>query len=567
MTTSNLRDRYELLERLGGGSESKTHLARDLVSGKKCVVKELSVRDVLRGSASAVSYDPEDFTKLIELFEREAYVLQHLEHPGIPGFIEQFSVESDDDTRLYIVQEHVEGKTLQAHVDGGRHFTESEAIDVCRRTAEILEYLHYHSPPLIHRDIKPSNIILDDAGNVHVVDFGSVRNLAGSGELDGRTVVGTYGYMPIEQYEARALPQSDLYALGMTLVFLLSHRSPTTIPRRGMTLEFRDYVSVSRGFEAVIGRMIEAAPDDRHASAAELLSELERLESGTLALPIGAGRGGTWRLVAAAVALIVGVGVGGVWFAADPPVVPQASGSSVTQPTGRPLAGPPAVHVVNGLLSIDIYRDFRYVATGWPMGRSVTQSSLSPLRSEPVAALRLPEELSDAGVTTRFGVVPLGNSEDAFTDFALAERGGTWFVYIDKNNNEDLSDDGAPQFNEGSGVIWAADLAVEVDIVTSAGDLITRPYEMWIWFNEASNGQLRGRFYTRHHYAGVVDLGGESYAATVFEFRNHDGLYRESGVCIDLDKDGECQEERELFRDGDGFSQGGARVTVRLEHP
>lgn len=567
MTSTNLRDRYELLERLGGGSESRTHLARDAATGRNCVVKELSVRDVLLGSASDVSYDPDDFTKLIELFEREARVLQNLDHPGIPRFIEQFRVESADDTRLYIVQEHVAGETLQAHVGGGRHFTEEEAVDICRQAAEILEYLHQRSPPLIHRDIKPSNIILDDDGTVHIVDFGSVRNLTGGDDLDGKTVVGTYGYMPIEQYEARALPQSDIYALGMTLVFLLSHRSPTTMPRRGMTLGFREYVSVSEGFAGIIGRMIEAAPDDRHSSAAALLFELTRLKAGTLVPTRDSARGRVWRSIAAALVLIGGLGAGTVWFADDQPSIPQASGSSDVGPDGRVETIPVPVPVSDGVLSIDIYRDFRYVATGWPMGRSVAQSPLSPLRSEPVVTLRLPEELSDPDVTTLFGVIPLGNSADAYTDFALAERSGAWFVYVDKNNNEDLSDDGAPHFNEGSGVILAADLAVEFQVVNSAGGVFTRPYRMWIWFNEDSRGLLRGRFYTRHHYAGSVALGGDTYSATVFEFRNHDGLYRESGLCIDLDGDGKCQEEGELFRDGDRFTQDGARVTVRLEHP
>ena len=218
-----LRDRYELLETLGGGSGSITYLARDSQSTAQCVVKELSVGEVVRWDRGTHSLDSDDFTKLIELFEREARVLSHLDHPGIPRFIDHFTDSTDEDTRLYTVQEYVQGETLEALITGGRHFTEDEAENLCRRSAAILRYLHGRSPPLIHRDIKPSNVILDADGTVHLVDFGSVRNVVGGGELDGRTIVGTFGYMPIEQYEARALPQSDFYALGMTLVYLLSH--------------------------------------------------------------------------------------------------------------------------------------------------------------------------------------------------------------------------------------------------------------------------------------------------------------------------------------------------------
>ncbi len=102
-----------------------------------------------------------------------------------------------------------------------------------------------------------------------------MRNVVGGDELDGRTIVGTYGYMPIEQYEARALPQSDLYALGMTLVYLLSHKEPTKITRTGMKLEFRSHMNVSEGFAGIIERMIEPAPEDRFASAADLVRALD----------------------------------------------------------------------------------------------------------------------------------------------------------------------------------------------------------------------------------------------------------------------------------------------------
>lgn len=93
--------------------------------------------------------------------------------------------------------------------------------------------------------------------------------------LLNRTLLGTYGYMPIEQYEARAQPQSDFCALGMTLVYVLCQKEPTKISRRSTKLEFRSHVNVSEGFAQVLERMIEPAPEDRFASADELLDALD----------------------------------------------------------------------------------------------------------------------------------------------------------------------------------------------------------------------------------------------------------------------------------------------------
>ncbi len=93
--------------------------------------------------------------------------------------------------------------------------------------------------------------------------------------LLNRTLLGTYGYMPIEQYEARPQPQSDFCALGMTLVYVLCQKEPTKISRRSTKLEFRSHVNVSEGFAQVLERMIEPAPEDRFASADELLDALD----------------------------------------------------------------------------------------------------------------------------------------------------------------------------------------------------------------------------------------------------------------------------------------------------
>jgi hypothetical protein len=91
---------------------------------------------------------------------------------------------------------------------------------------------------------------------------------------------------------------------------------------------------------------------------------------------------------------------------------------------------------------------------------------------------------------------------------------------------------------------------------------------VWAWFDEPdAEGRVRGRFYARNHYVGVIEVGGVGYRAIAFEHRDHDALYRASGLCIDLDGDGVCQEEQELFYDGDTLRTRGGTVRLELRYP
>ena len=577
---SILRERYEIGERLGHNRASTTYVAVDLVCGSPCVVKELSVGEVVRGASGVESYDPEDFTKLIELFEREARILANLDHPGVPRLIEHFSLETDTDTRLYTVQEHIDGKTLASLVASGRHFCEEEVVAVSRDVANILSHLHGLSPPLIHRDIKPSNVMLDDDGAVHLIDFGAVKNVMVADEQDGKTIVGTFGYMPMEQYEARALPASDIYALGGTLVFLLSHLEPHRIGRRGMTLDFRPHVNVSEGFSRVIEKMIEPNWEQRYQGADELQRDLAQLGRGHLERR-PAPRG--WGVkVAAALFAVLGAGIVApfLFVEADAPEASisreDTSRGEDTSPEEHALAPiepsetgllPPIV-AVDGVLVVDIYDHFKYVAQGWPMGRSVGQTSLPALTPGPTESLTVPRNLDMRRTDLLFGFLPLGNGADSRISFILSEEGGDWALFVDKNNNEDMTDDGPPLSNQGSGTVMAASLSVSVEIQRGRGVSLVRPYELWVWFRGIDDDRgIRGLFYGRNHYAGSVSIDGRVYEASAFELRGHDGLYRDDGLCIDLDQNGECHEEREIFFDGEVVTSPEAPVRLELRYP
>jgi len=262
-----LNDRYEIKETLGRGGFATTYLAIDTETQQKCAIKCLSFRKI-------------EEWKTLELFEREAKILKNLDHPRIPDYIDFFTIETEQDVEIYLVQEYVEGTSLAQFVREGKHFSEKEVVKIALKIIRILEYLHRLSPPIIHRDIKPGNILLTPNKQVYLIDFGSVRDkmLVDQTKSGGvPTIVGTYGYMAIEQFEGRALPASDIYSLGMTLIYLLAHKEPVEIEKKGLDLDFRPHVNISDDFARALKKMI--APDNtkRYQTASELKQDLEHL--------------------------------------------------------------------------------------------------------------------------------------------------------------------------------------------------------------------------------------------------------------------------------------------------
>jgi eukaryotic-like serine/threonine-protein kinase len=138
-----------------------------------------------------------------------------------------------------------------------------------------LIYLHELKPPVIHRDIKPQNILLQPNRKIALVDFGAVQDTYRNTQVGGSTVVGTYGYMPPEQFRGKAVAATDLYALGATILFLLTGRSPAELPEIKLKLSFRDSVDISSHFADWLDKMIEPAIEDRFSGAKQALKALQ----------------------------------------------------------------------------------------------------------------------------------------------------------------------------------------------------------------------------------------------------------------------------------------------------
>ena len=576
-----LQDRYELRSVLGESEYAVTHLAEDRRTGQRCVVKSLPLRKV------------ED-VKAVELFEREARVLAHLDHPRIPRFLEAFTTEEGDGTVMHLVQSFVPGKDLARLVRDGKHFTEARAVEIARDVAEILVYLHSFSPPIIHRDIKPTNVVLGPDGRAHLVDFGAARDkLLHDRERfgGGSTIVGTWGYMPYEQFSGRALPASDIYGLGATLLFCLSHKEPVEMDRSGRRLDFAPHVHVSERFRDVLARMVEPDWGDRYASAEELVAALDAMKgAGPPRKPAP-----PWRGPVLAAGLLLAGAVAGTLLtrtpdrASLPVTVPVASPSAPlatvrparpeerrASPQERPPAEAvrvdalPPVRPVGDALRVDVYRDFKYQDSGWPMHLSVGQTEARGPDARPFETLVAEPRYASSEVL--YGYLLLGNGPDPRYTWVIDERDRpTWVVWVDRNNNEDLTDDGPPLPNQGTGRL-AVDLALTVEVVRRPGEALRRPYHLWFWVNENPKESeylrpLSARFYARCHYAGRLELAGRVHAAVAFEASRHDALFADSGLWIDLDDDGRLDQSTEHFLDGEPVRAGGQAWTLSLDYP
>ncbi|MDJ0515259.1 MAG: serine/threonine-protein kinase [Trichodesmium sp. MO_231.B1] len=259
-----LHDRYRIQSVLGGQIGRRTFLANDLQTDLLVVVKLLL-------------FSPDFTWEHLKLFERETEVLKFLEHPAIPQYLDYFNVEMELGKGFALVQTYIEAKSLSDWIQSGRTFSEDDIKAIAKELLKILDYLHSRQPPVIHRDIKPSNILLADRsgnsiGQVYLIDLGSVQTAVHGGT---RTIVGTYGYMPLEQFGGKTTPASDLYALGATLIYLATGQHPDELPQEQMRIKFEEWVNLSPDLIDWLKSMTEPSLDLRLKSVKQALEALE----------------------------------------------------------------------------------------------------------------------------------------------------------------------------------------------------------------------------------------------------------------------------------------------------
>ncbi len=159
------------------------------------------------------------------------------------------------------MRELAEGISLAEWIEQGGRADEATVKAMAIQLLNVLDYLHRLTPPVIHRDIKPENVIRREDGQLYLVDFGSVQDIYRYTMSKSGTFVGTVGYMPLEQFRGEVFPSSDLYALGATLVYVLTGRSPDALPQKRMKLDIRPYLTTSPAFTRWLERLLKPASE------------------------------------------------------------------------------------------------------------------------------------------------------------------------------------------------------------------------------------------------------------------------------------------------------------------
>ncbi|MCA9522497.1 MAG: serine/threonine protein kinase, partial [Myxococcales bacterium] len=213
----------------------------------------------------------------------EARVLQQLDHPAIPRYVDAFLDDERKPPAYVLVQQLAPGIPLRQLVRQRGPRPREELERIAEQLLEICAYLHQRSVPVVHRDIKPDNIVVDDEGTLRLVDFGGVRELWAGTQLSKVSTVGTFGYMAPEQLSGRSTPQSDLYAVGATLCFCGSGKEPGDLPQRRLRIDWRSAMRLDGALPRVLDRLLEPIVEDRIATAEHALRALHG--GSALALP------------------------------------------------------------------------------------------------------------------------------------------------------------------------------------------------------------------------------------------------------------------------------------------
>ncbi|MDV2995812.1 MAG: Serine/threonine-protein kinase PknD [Chroococcidiopsis sp. SAG 2025] len=274
-----LKNRYRVLQELANGRFGKTFLAEDtqMPSGKKCIIKQLKPSE----------NSPQVDRIIREKFQREAATLETLGdiNSQIPRLYAYF-VEAGE---FYLVQEWIQGQTLSDRVQQVGLFSEREVKEILLNILPVLQYIH--SQGIIHRDLKPDNIIWRSRDSKPVlIDFGTIKEIMGttvtpSGRATSSIVVGTPGFIPNEQAAGKPLFASDLYALGLTAIYLLTGKMPQELKTNPLAGEIhwrQQTLNVSPKFAAILDKTIQPSARDRYMNAPAMLAALQQLDTHTV---------------------------------------------------------------------------------------------------------------------------------------------------------------------------------------------------------------------------------------------------------------------------------------------
>ncbi len=271
-----INNRYLIIQQLGRGGFGDTYLAEDthLPSRPYCVIKQL--RPIIN--------NPHTYQLVQKFFQHEAVILEDLGNSNnrIPHLYAYFAEQG----LFYLVQEYIQGQTLTQLVETYGTINEIAVREILNKLLYVLNFVH--SRGVIHRDIKPDNVILRKSDNMPVlIDFGAVRESVGTqfntqGHAVKSEIIGTQGFMPPEQAMGKPVFSSDLYAVGVTMIYLLTGKNPLELQtdvQTGAIIWHPYAINVSAGLKMLLDKATAYHTSARYTNAKEMINALLSLNS------------------------------------------------------------------------------------------------------------------------------------------------------------------------------------------------------------------------------------------------------------------------------------------------
>lgn len=266
-----LGNRYEIIEKIGGGGMSYVYKARCKVLNRFVAIKIL--RDELTS-------DPDFVNK----FKQESLSAASLAHPNIVNI---YDTGIEDDI-YYIVMEYVKGETLKKYINRKGRLSEQEAIKISRQVAEALK--HAHSNNIVHRDIKPHNILITEEGIAKVTDFGIARAATSSTINNTSNVIGSVHYFSPEQARGGYVDdKSDIYSLGIVMYEMVTGIVPFDADNHisvamkqiqekpVLPTKKAKNLNISKSYEDIIMKCLEKHQSFRYQNIDDLIKSLDSL--------------------------------------------------------------------------------------------------------------------------------------------------------------------------------------------------------------------------------------------------------------------------------------------------
>ena len=253
--------KFTIEQKLGTGGQGSAYLACT-TNGAQVVLKEYIL---------PVYVDKPVRKHAIESFHHEAQMIDSLSNEHIVKLLDSFV----EDQRAYLVLEFIHGVSLRELVKRDGPITEETCVELALQMCAALDYLHHLSPALVHQDFTPDNLILDDRGKLTLIDFMVAKELVGEESMTS-TVVGKHHYMPPEQFRGKATTQSDIYALGATLHFLLTGKDPQPMT---VTHPILLNENVSGALDTIVANATQLDCARRYRDINDVRDELLKLQS------------------------------------------------------------------------------------------------------------------------------------------------------------------------------------------------------------------------------------------------------------------------------------------------